>query len=158
MGFDIGQHSISDLERMGFDSNLISKLVPYVKKKKQKAKEALRAVPLQLSEEEVDTVNKLSFRKKYEEFQDKYPQYDNVLDEGKRAVLYSAYHLGALNRYKQFRKVFERAQDIESAIKQGLLAKISRGDPEYNRARKALNWYEDYSEMNMEMPVPRPKR
>lgn len=157
LGFDIGQHSISDLERMGFDSGLISKFVPYVNKKGKKAQQVLKAEPLSLSEEEVDTVNKLSFRSKFQRFQELYPEYNEVYDDGKKAILYSAYHLGALKRYKAFRNIFSRSQDIESAIKQGLLSRMNRGSVEYNRARNALDWYEDYREQNMEMPVPKPK-
>ena len=156
IGFDIGQHSITDLERMGFSSDIIAKFTPYVKKTGQVAKNALTKDPLSLTDAEVEDVNTIVLRKKYEDFERRYPKYAGIPDEGKRAVMFSAYYGGGLNRYKTFRNEFDQAQNIKRAIKKGLIDIIPRGAAEYNRARKALDWYKDYELENMSRPVPKP--
>jgi hypothetical protein len=95
-------------------------------------------------------------RKKYEEFAEKYPEYAKLPDAGKRAVLFSTSYLGAIGRYKAFREEFNKAKNIKQAIKKGLLGKISKGDAEYNRAKKALKWYEGYETKTMRVPKPKP--
>ena len=157
LGFDLGQHKIEGLERMGIDTDLISKLAPYVEKTGDEAREVLKYEPLSVTESEKEDLNKLVFRSKYERFRKNFPEYDQVYDDGKKAVLYSIYHLGALGRYETFRKIFDKAQDLKPAIKQGVLSRTRKGNPEHNRAKKALDWYEKYEDKNMEMPVPKPK-
>lgn len=156
IGFDIGQHSVTDLERMGFSSDIIAKFTPYVNKTGQAAKNALTKDPLSLTNKEVEDVNTIVLRKKYEGFEKRYPKYANIPDEGKRAVMFSAYYGGGLNRYKTFRKEFDQAQNVKRAIKKGLIDIIPRGAAEYNRARKALDWYNDYELENMSRPIPKP--
>ena len=156
IGFDIGQHSVADLERMGLSSDIIAKFTPYVNKTGQAAKNALTKDPLSLSDAEVEDVNTIVLRKKYEGFEKRYPKYANIPDEGKRAVMFSAYYGGGLNRYKTFRKEFDQAQNMKRAIKKGLIDIIPRGAAEYNRARKALDWYSDYELENMSRPISKP--
>ena len=156
IGFDIGQHSVTDLERMGLSSDIIAKFTPYVNKTGQAAKNALIKDPLSLTDAEVEDVNTVVLRKKYEGFEKRYPKYANIPDEGKRAVMFSAYYGGGLNRYKTFRKEFDQAQNVKRAIKKGLIDIIPRGAAEYNRARKALDWYNDYELENMSRPIPKP--
>jgi len=156
IGFDIGQHSVTDLERMGLSSDIIAKFTPYVNKTGQAAKNALAKDPLSLTDAEVEDVNTVVLRKKYEGFEKRYPKYANIPDEGKRAVMFSAYYGGGLNRYKTFRKEFDQAQNVKRAIKKGLIDIIPRGAAEYNRARKALDWYNDYELENMSRPIPKP--
>jgi len=96
IGFDVGQHNPSDLEKMGLNTSLIAKLTPYLKKKGQAARDVLETVPLKLTEPEMEEVNKLALRSKYEKFEKNYPEYANIPDAGKRAVMFSASSLGAL--------------------------------------------------------------
>ena len=156
IGFDVGQHNPTDLEKMGLNSSLIAKLTPYLKKKGKAARDVLEVAPLQLSESEMEEVNKIVIRKKYEEFESKFPKYANITDEGKRAVMFSAAYIGGLNRYKTFREEFDKAQNLKRAIKVGLFGKMNRGDAEYNRAKKALDWYNEYELENMQRPIPKP--
>jgi len=158
IGFDIGQHSPTDLEKMGLNTSLIAKLTPYLKKKGKAATDALDIVPLELNESELEEVNKIVIRKKYEEFENKFPKYANIPDEGKRAVMFSTAYIGGLNRYKTFREEFDKAQNLKRAIRVGLFGKMNRGDAEYNRAKKALNWYNEYELENMQRPTPKPAR
>jgi len=155
IGFDIGQHSVKDLERMGLSSDMISKLTPYTKKIGKAAKEILRYDPLTLSDKETKDINTIVLRKKLEDFERVYPEYNNVRDEGKRAVLFSTYFGGGLGRYKTFRNEFDKAQNMDRALRRGLLNILPRGAVEHNRAKKALNWYRDYKQTVM--PIPRPK-
>lgn len=157
IGFDVGQHNPSDLEKMGLNTNLIAKLTPYLKKKGQAARDVLETVPLKLTEPEMEEVNRLALRSKYEKFEKNYPEYAKIPDAGKRAVMFSASYLGALKRYETFRKEFDKGQNLKRAIKVGLFGKIKdKGDPEYNRAEKALDWYSEYERENMQLPTPKP--
>lgn len=157
IGFDVGQHNPTDLEKMGLNTNLIAKLTPYLKKKGQAARDVLETVPLKLTEPEMEEVNKLALRSKYEKFEKNYPKYANIPDAGKRAVMFSASYLGALKRYETFREEFDKGQNLKRAIKVGLFGKIkNQGDPEYNRAEKALDWYSEYERENMQLPTPKP--
>lgn len=156
IGFDIGQHNPTDLEKMGLNSNLIAKLTPYLKKKGKAARDVLEVAPLQLSESETEEINKIVIRKKYEEFENKFPKYASIPDDGKRAVMFSTAYIGGLNRYKTFRTEFDKAQNLKRAIRVGLFGKMNRGDAEYNRAKKALDWYNEYELENMQRPIPKP--
>lgn len=156
IGFDIGQHNPTDLEKMGLNTSLIAKLTPYLKKKGKAATDALDIVPLELSESELEEVNKIVIRKKYEEFENKFPKYASIPDDGKRAVMFSTAYIGGLNRYKTFREEFDKAQNLKRAIRVGLFGKMNRGDAEYNRAKKALDWYNEYELENMQRPTPKP--
>ena len=157
IGFDVGQHNPSDLEKMGLNTSLIAKLTPYLKKKGQAARDVLETVPLKLTEPEMEEVNRLALRSKYEKFEKNYPEYAKIPDAGKRAVMFSASYLGALKRYETFRKEFDKGQNLKRAIKVGLFGKIkNKGDPEYNRAEKALDWYSEYERENMQLPTPKP--
>ena len=156
IGFDIGQHSVADLERMGLSSDIIAKFTPYVNKTGQAAKNALTKDPLSLTDVEVEDVNTVVLREKYERFEKRYPKYANIPDEGKRAVMFSAFYGGGLNRYKTFKREFDQAQNMKRAIKKGLIDIIPRGAAEHNRARKALDWYNDYELENMSRPIPKP--
>jgi hypothetical protein len=151
LGFDIGQHSVSDLERMGFSSSIISKFTPYVNKKGNKAENALEKDPIELSDSELEEVNTLAIRKKNEEFEKKYPQYTDLRSVDDKAVMFSVYWLGAMPRYKAFRKSFEDSRSPVVALQDGVIEKINNPkDPEYNRAENVLEWYRERN------PVPVP--
>jgi hypothetical protein len=158
IGFDIGQHSVKDLQKMGLDSATIEQLTPYTMKKGQSARNFLKANPLSLSERQVEDINSIVLRDKYEKFQRIYPEYSEIRDVGKRAVMFSAFFGGGLNRYKTFRNEFDKAQNIEEALKKGLINIVPKGAAEHNRAKKALNWYRDYGIKVMPIPRSRPRQ
>jgi len=55
-GFDIGQRQEAELKN-AFDNELCAKLLPYVNKIQQKAVAELQAIPLELSDAEVEKIN-----------------------------------------------------------------------------------------------------
>jgi len=57
-GFDLGQRSVNDLLSLGASDDLISKLKPYLGKKKKAAVLAIQQKPLRLSNDEVDFLDK----------------------------------------------------------------------------------------------------
>jgi hypothetical protein len=158
IGFDIGQHNVRDLRRMGFSSDLIEKLTPYTMKKGTTAKSFLKSNPLSLNERQVEDINTTVIRKKYEDFSQIYPEYSEIRDAGKRAVMFSAFFGGGLQRYKTFRNEFDKAQNVEQALKKGLINIVPRGAAEHNRAKKALNWYRDYGIKVMPTPTSKPRQ
>lgn len=56
-GFDLGQHSVQDLNKMGLPEELVNKLAPYTGKKKGTAASFLSSNPLELSKEEVEILD-----------------------------------------------------------------------------------------------------
>lgn len=105
-GFDIGQHSITDLERMGLSSAMLSKLTPYVGSYKEgkfvaktgaKARAALSREPLTIKDQKtLEDLNLTVQRKKHEEFEDflkryKVPVPTNDVD---KAVMFTEYYVG----------------------------------------------------------------
>lgn len=158
IGFDIGQHNVRDLKRMGLSSDLIEKLTPYTMKKGPTAKSFLKSNPLSLNERQVEDINTTVIRKKYEDFSRIYPEYSEIRDAGKRAVMFSAFFGGGLQRYKTFRNEFNKAQNVEQALKKGLINIVPRGAAEHNRAKKALNWYRDYGIKVMPTPTSKPRQ
>ena len=164
MGFDVGQHSLSDLENMDLPNSLISKLVPYVNKKDDDARAVLKAEPLRIEGEELALLNEIVYNKKLAEFDRMFPQYRDIPDPD-RAVMFSAAYLGALQktkkhpkgRYLKFMTTYKEANNIKDSIQKGLLARIKdKGDAEYNRAKKALEWYSNIETQTMSLPTPRP--
>ena len=164
LGFDVGQYSVSDLERMGLNSSIISKLTPYVGKKGDEARAILAAEPLELSKEELSDLNTTVLRRKMESFDEYFPDYAN-LPEADKAVLISADWIGGLRktesnpkgRYQTFMNEYGKANNMRRAIRVGLLNRIKdKGDPEYNRAAKALDWYSQQQTQRMSVPTPRP--
>ena len=155
LGFDIGQHSISDLEKMGLNQNLISKLVPYVNKRGDSARQVLSSEPLELNSQELEEVNTIVLKSKLDKFNQDFPEYADLRDID-RAIMFSNAYSGSLNRYKTFRSVYEEGRNMRDAITRGLINRISRGDPERNRAEKALKWYAGEQTKRMSGPKPRP--
>ena len=165
IGFDIGQHSIKDLERMGFNSDIISKFTPYLKKQGDEARAVLKQEPLELNAEELAEVNRITLRSKIESFNNFFPEYKDVNDID-RAVLISADWIGGLRptedypegRYETFKNTFRDTLSMETAIQKGLFARIeNKGDPEHNRAEKALDWIrETRQKVRGSKPIPTP--
>jgi GH24 family phage-related lysozyme (muramidase) len=60
-GFDLGQHSTKDLFRLGIPPDTLVKLVPYMEKKGADAQKALNTQPLNISEDEMNTINDLVY-------------------------------------------------------------------------------------------------
>ena len=158
IGFDIGQHNIRDLRSMGLSSDLIEKLTPYTMKKGSTAKSFLESNPLSLDKKQVEDINTTVIRKKYEDFSRIYPEYSKIKDAGKRAVMFSAFFGGGLQRYKTFRNEFDKAQNVEQALKRGLINIVPKGAAEHNRAKKALNWYRNYGIKVMPTPTSKPRQ
>jgi len=165
IGFDIGQHSVKDLERMGFNSDIISKFTPYLKKQGDEARAILKQEPLELNADELAEVNRITLRSKIESFDKFFPEYKDVNDID-RAVLISADWIGGLRpteehpkgRYKTFKNTFRDTLSMETAIQKGLFARIeNKGDPEHNRAEKALDWIQETRQkVRRSKPVPTP--
>lgn len=64
-GFDIGQFSSSELKRMGIGGSLLNKISPYLGITGTVAQRKLRAAPLELSLEEVETLDNAVLASKY---------------------------------------------------------------------------------------------
>jgi len=106
-GFDIGQHSITDLERMGLSSEMLAKLTPYVGKKNEqgrfvpkvgaKARAALKKDPLTIEDQKtLEDLNLTVQRKKHEEFEAflksyNIPSPNNPVD---KAIMFTEYYVG----------------------------------------------------------------
>lgn len=98
-GFDIGQHSKSDLETMGFSEELIKKFTPFFGKKGTEAETALKANALTLTEDEVKKVNNLvlksEVKKLKKNFKDAIGRELEDEDENvKQALLMASYQIG----------------------------------------------------------------
>lgn len=168
LGFDIGQHSVKDLERMGFNSALISKFTPYLNKTGDDARATLRLEPLELTADELAEVNQITLRSKIESFDSFFPEYKDVNDID-RAVLVSADWIGGMRpteeypkgRYIVFKNKYEETLDMDKALTRGLLQRITKGDAEFNRAKKAKDWLQQTREAFRRSnpvtgPTPRP--
>ena len=168
LGFDIGQHDVKDLERMGFNSALISKFTPYLNKIGDDARATLRIEPLELTTDELAEVNQIALRSKIESFDSFFPEYKDVNDID-RAVLISADWIGGMRptkkypkgRYIKFKNKYEETLDMDKALTRGLLERITKGDAEYNRAKKAKDWLQQTRETFRRSnpvtgPTPRP--
>ena len=64
-------------------------------------------------------------------------------------------------RYKVFKDKYEETLDMDRAITRGLLERITKGDAEYNRAKKAKDWVQQTREQLRRAnpvtgPTPRP--
>lgn len=149
LGFDIGQHKITELEKMGLNDQLLAKLTPYVNKRGKAAEDALEKDPLRLTFAELEELNTQTIRYKAERFKAKYPQYNDVDDPGHRSVLFSVYWFGAMPRYKTFKSEYKKHGNIPRALKKGVIDKISnKNHHEVNRAIKAADWYGNYKDRN----------
>ena len=105
-GFDIGQHSITDLEKMGLNTTMLSKLTPYVGNYKEgkfvpktgaTARAALKKDPLTIKDQKVlEELNLTVQRKKHEEFEAflksyNIPSPNNPVD---KAIMFTEYYVG----------------------------------------------------------------
>ena len=149
LGFDIGQHKITELEKMGLNDQLLAKLTPYVNKRGKAAEDALEKDPLRLTFAELEELNTQTIRYKAERFKAKYPQYNDVDDPGHRSVLFSVYWFGAMPRYKTFKSEYKKHGNLPRALKKGVIDKISnKNHHEVTRAIKAADWYGNYKDRN----------
>ena len=139
-GFDIGQHSVRDMQKMGFSKKLINKFKPYAELKGNAAKNILKEKELILLPEEVEEVDRIVLPYKREKFLKDYPQYSE-LNPSDKSVMFSAHYVGGLGRYESFQKVFNKTNNMEKALKTGLIKILPKGAAERNRAEKALKWW-----------------
>jgi biotin operon repressor len=141
IGFDIGKHNEQDLRNFNFSDALFNKLLPFSGKI---GKQVELDPNFMLTDDELDEVNKIVLNTKYNQFEKKFPNYKKVnpLD---KAVLYSAYHLGALTReknpYTTFMSIYDKTNNITNALKRGIIGRINNPkNYEQERAEKALKW------------------
>tara|TARA_Y100000004_G_scaffold121901_1_gene137052 strand:+ start:34 stop:3189 length:3156 start_codon:yes stop_codon:yes gene_type:complete len=141
IGFDIGKHNEQDLRNFNFSDALFNKLLPFSGKI---GKQVKLDPNFMLTDDELDEVNKIVLNTKYNQFEKRFPNYKKVnpLD---KAVLYSAYHLGALTReknpYTTFMSIYDRTNSITNALKKGIIGRINNPkNYEQERAEKALKW------------------
>jgi len=141
IGFDIGKHNEQDLRNFNFSEALFNKLLPFAGKI---GKQVELNPNFMLTDDELDEVNKIVLNTKYNQFEKRFPNYKKVnpLD---KAVLYSAYHLGALTReknpYTTFMSIYDRTNSITNALKNGIIGRINNPkNYEQERAEKALKW------------------
>lgn len=172
-GFDVGQHSVTDLERMGLDSDVISLLTPYVgkfdKNKKfvaktgQAAKDALARDPLnfdpnnEAQAENLEEMNVTVQRAKYEDFERvmaslklKMPE-----DDASRAAVFAEFYAGnfvnkkgKLTIRKSFMDEVQRSGSVYNAFQEGILDKLGSSNTKAarearGRAEKTMSWLLD---------------
>tara|TARA_R110002012_G_scaffold322073_1_gene554626 strand:+ start:4460 stop:7630 length:3171 start_codon:yes stop_codon:yes gene_type:complete len=154
IGFDLGKHNEQDIRNFNFSDSLFNKLLPYSGKI---GKQVEQDPNFMLTDDELDEVNKIVLNAKYNEFEKRFPNYKKVNPTDK-AVLYSAYHLGALTReknpYTTFMSIYDKTNSITNALKNGIIGKINNPkNYEQERAEKALKW------LGSKQPLPksRPK-
>ena len=141
IGFDIGKHNEQDLRNFNFSDALFNKLLPFSGKI---GKQVKLDPNFMLTDDELDEVNKVVLNTKYNQFEKRFPNYKKVNPIDK-AVLYSAYHLGALTReknpYTTFMSIYDRTNSITNALKKGIIGRINNPkNYEQERAEKALKW------------------
>ena len=141
IGFDIGKHNEQDLRNFNFSDSLFNKLLPFSGKI---GKQVKLDPNFMLTDDELDEVNKVVLNTKYNQFEKRFPNYKKVNPIDK-AVLYSAYHLGALTReknpYTTFMSIYDRTNSITNALKKGIIGRINNPkNYEQERAEKALKW------------------
>lgn len=109
MGFDIGQHSASDLNNLGLSDALVEKLTPYTNTKGENA----RLLPkLTVSDSEKAEINSAVIKDTLNKVQKATPNYNN-LPKNAKAVLVSLVHNfgeGATN-YKTYKWIAEGEYD-----------------------------------------------
>ncbi len=146
-GFDLGQHSEFDLkERYGFGDEFIEKVRPFLATGQGQRGPLGKEAELLYQNSGIDfsedarVASQQILSQKYDEFEKSYPQFKDALPKDK-AALFSMYYVGGLDRYKTLQRVYEETGDIPQAIDKGLLRKIPKGSPEYNRAVNLLTFY-----------------
>jgi hypothetical protein len=172
-GFDIGQHSVTDLERMGLDTDVIALLTPYVgkfdKNKKfvaktgQAARDALAKDPLNFDPNNkvqagnLEEMNIIVQRAKYEDFERvmanlklKMPE-----DDASRAAVFAEFYAGnfvnkkgKLTIRKSFMDEVQRSGSVYNAFQEGILDKLGSSNTKAarearGRAEKTMSWLLD---------------
>lgn len=163
-GFDLGQHSPTDLVNMGLDTGLISRFTPYLKKTGQAARDALayeksqgRGLKFTQAEEGMlEDLNLTVQRAKYEDFERimgklKLPLPHN---DASRAALFSEFYHGnfktktkngglQLTIRKTFMDEVMNTGSVYSAFQEGIVNKTRKGSVTRNRAEKTMNWLKE---------------
>lgn len=146
-GFDLGQHSEFDLKnRYGFSDEFIKKAKPFLAPAQGKkgptgpaAEKLYRQSSVDFSGDSQEVSDRI-LNLKFEEFEEAYPQYREAIPKDK-AALFSMYYLGGLDRYKTLQRTYDNTGDIPRAIDEGILKKVTKGSPEYNRGVNLLTFY-----------------
>ena len=172
-GFDIGQHSVTDLERMGLDSEVISLLTPYVgkfdknnrfiAKTGQAAKDALKKDPLSFDPnnktqaDNLEELNVIVQRAKYEDFERVMANLKLKLpeDDASRAAMFAEFYAGnfktkdgKLTIRKSFMDEAQRTGSVYAAFQTGIIDKLESSDTKAaraakGRAEKTMSWLLD---------------
>ena len=164
-GFDLGQHSARDLERMGLDNTLIARFTPFLNKKGQAARDALayeksQGRPLKFTKEEEGLLEDLNLtvqRAKYEDFVNIMGKLNKPIphNDAARAAVFSEFYVGAfktkqkkgggleLTIRKSFMDELISTGNVYSAFQAGIAGKTSKGSATRNRAEKTMQWLED---------------
>jgi len=172
-GFDVGQHSVTDLERMGLDSDVISLLTPYVgkfdKNKKfvaktgQAARDALKRDPLnfdpnnEAQAENLEEMNVTVQRAKYEDFERVMANLKLNMpeDDASRAAVFAEFYAGnfvnkkgKLTIRKSFMDEVQRSGSVYNAFQEGIVDKLGSSNTKAarearGRAEKTMSWLLD---------------
>ncbi len=172
-GFDVGQHSVTDLERMGLDSDVISLLTPYVgkfdKNKKfvaktgQAARDALKKDPLnfdpnnEAQAENLEEMNVAVQRAKYEDFERVMANLKLNMpeDDASRAAVFAEFYAGnfvnkkgKLTIRKSFMDEVQRSGSVYNAFQEGIMDKLGSSNTKAarearGRAEKTMSWLLD---------------
>ena len=164
-GFDLGQHSPTDLVNMGLDTALISRFTPYLKKTGQAARDALayeksqgRGLKFTKAEEGIlEDLNLTVQRAKYAEFERimgklKLPMPHN---DASRAAVFSEFYHGSfttnqtkdgglkLKARKSFMEELMNTGSVYSAFQEGIVNKTREGSGTRNRAEETMRWLKE---------------
>lgn len=82
-GFDLGQHSTTDLRNLGLSKDLVEKLSPYLGLTGQEARDALVKSPLVISSDEATEINTAAFKSYFDQAGRAFNQTKNNLAGGR---------------------------------------------------------------------------
>ena len=154
LGVDLGQHNEASFRKYGVPTNLIKAFKPFFGKKGKEAQRLLDKNNLVVETTDLRDLNNLVVKGKYEEFENKYPEFKNINDRDK-GFMFAAHYHGALKNYVTFRNDYEKTNSIPTALATGLFPKITKDGVDRNRLDKALAWWQSQSKMP-DIPMSRP--
>ncbi len=104
-GFDLGQHSRADLEKMGIPENVIRELDPYLGKKRMEADAYVNAHPLKLTPEQVREIDEKVQHTKQQQIEDAYnrdrapgmPEFDDLTSAQQTVLTSVGFQYGDLS-------------------------------------------------------------
>ncbi|KAM3146255.1 hypothetical protein pb186bvf_001600 [Paramecium bursaria] len=109
-GYDIGQHSKDEVNRLTISPALKQKLIPYCNIKKQEAQEFLKKNPIVLTQQEAAELNKAnltSYIEKFKNIMNKYPEFYKSLTRSQKTVLFDFSYQQGLGKLDYFSQAFK---------------------------------------------------